>query len=215
MLERVSHAPRLRPHASPARAGRRRRPGDRGHPPRLGPDADRTARTSASSRRCTPGRSSTARCLRSQTYGIPPVTLSSNRYADLPEGEGKATMHVARILGHALGLLGRATLRQTGHLVGDLDLAALARISRHAARHEGRSRPAFPAGHQPAHRPRLALLAADRRRARDGACTPPARFNAAQSVVDRDARHDAIPAARQLRAAPGQAGQRRRAAAAK
>jgi len=29
--------------------------------------------------------------LRSQTYGYPPVTLSSNRYADLPEGEGKAT----------------------------------------------------------------------------------------------------------------------------
>lgn len=28
---------------------------------------------------------------RSQTYGIPPVTLSSNRYVDLPEGEGKAT----------------------------------------------------------------------------------------------------------------------------
>jgi hypothetical protein len=29
---------------------------------------------------------------RSQTYGFPPVTLSSNRYADLPEGEGKASM---------------------------------------------------------------------------------------------------------------------------
>ncbi len=33
---------------------------------------------------------------RSQTYGFPPVTLSSNRYADLPEGEGKATMQMAR-----------------------------------------------------------------------------------------------------------------------
>jgi hypothetical protein len=30
--------------------------------------------------------------LRSQTYGFPPVTLSSNEYEDLPEGEGKATM---------------------------------------------------------------------------------------------------------------------------
>jgi len=30
--------------------------------------------------------------LRSQTYGYPPVTLSSNQYADLPEGEGKATL---------------------------------------------------------------------------------------------------------------------------
>ena len=29
--------------------------------------------------------------LRSQTYGFPPVTLFSNRLADLPEGEGKAT----------------------------------------------------------------------------------------------------------------------------
>lgn len=29
---------------------------------------------------------------RSQTYGVPPVTLSSNQYEDLPEGEGKATL---------------------------------------------------------------------------------------------------------------------------
>jgi glycosyl hydrolase family 106( putative alpha-L-rhamnosidase) len=29
---------------------------------------------------------------RSQTYGFPPVTLSSNQYADLPEGEGKAAL---------------------------------------------------------------------------------------------------------------------------
>ncbi len=34
--------------------------------------------------------------LRSQTYGYPPVTLSSNRYADLPEGEGKATINMWR-----------------------------------------------------------------------------------------------------------------------
>jgi hypothetical protein len=30
--------------------------------------------------------------LRSQTYGFPPVTLFSNRYEDLPEGEGKASL---------------------------------------------------------------------------------------------------------------------------
>ncbi len=30
--------------------------------------------------------------LRSQTYGYPPVTLSSNRFVDLPEGEGKADL---------------------------------------------------------------------------------------------------------------------------
>ncbi len=34
--------------------------------------------------------------LRSQTYGFPPVTLSSNRYADLIEGEGKATFMMWR-----------------------------------------------------------------------------------------------------------------------
>ena len=34
---------------------------------------------------------------RSQTYGFPPVTLSSNRYEDLPEGEGKATIRWARL----------------------------------------------------------------------------------------------------------------------
>lgn len=34
--------------------------------------------------------------LRSQTYGFPPVTLSSNRFADLPEGEGKATINMWR-----------------------------------------------------------------------------------------------------------------------
>jgi hypothetical protein len=33
---------------------------------------------------------------RSQTYGYPPVTLSSNRYTDLPEGEGKATFMMWR-----------------------------------------------------------------------------------------------------------------------
>jgi hypothetical protein len=33
---------------------------------------------------------------RSQTYGFPPVTLSSNRYEDLPEGEGKATVNMWR-----------------------------------------------------------------------------------------------------------------------
>jgi hypothetical protein len=34
--------------------------------------------------------------LRSQTYGYPPVTLSSNRLVDLPEGEGKATIMMWR-----------------------------------------------------------------------------------------------------------------------
>jgi hypothetical protein len=33
---------------------------------------------------------------RSQTYGFPPVTLYSNRLADLPEGEGKASLNMWR-----------------------------------------------------------------------------------------------------------------------
>ena len=33
---------------------------------------------------------------RSQTYGFPPVTLSSNRFEDLPDGEGKATINMWR-----------------------------------------------------------------------------------------------------------------------
>jgi len=50
--------------------------------------------------------------LRSQTYGYPPVTLSSNRLVDLPEGEGKATIAMWRAFsdtrwaasaGHLLG----------------------------------------------------------------------------------------------------------------
>ena len=34
--------------------------------------------------------------LRSQTYGFPPVNFASNRFADLPEGEGKATLEMWR-----------------------------------------------------------------------------------------------------------------------
>jgi alpha-L-rhamnosidase len=34
--------------------------------------------------------------LRSQTYGFPPVTLSSNRFEDLPEGEGKGNVEMWR-----------------------------------------------------------------------------------------------------------------------
>jgi hypothetical protein len=33
---------------------------------------------------------------RSQTYGFPPVTLASNQFEDLPEGEGKATIRMWR-----------------------------------------------------------------------------------------------------------------------
>jgi hypothetical protein len=50
--------------------------------------------------------------LRSQTYGFPPVTLSSNQYVDLPEGEGKADVLMWR---HFSDLRWAAS---AGHLFG-------------------------------------------------------------------------------------------------
>jgi hypothetical protein len=50
--------------------------------------------------------------LRSQTYGFPPVTLSSNQYIDLPEGEGKADLRMWR---HFSDLRWAAS---AGHLFG-------------------------------------------------------------------------------------------------
>jgi hypothetical protein len=50
--------------------------------------------------------------LRSQTYGFPPVTLSSNQYVDLPEGEGKADVMMWR---HFSDLRWAAS---AGHLFG-------------------------------------------------------------------------------------------------
>lgn len=50
--------------------------------------------------------------LRSQTYGFPPVTLSSNRYEDLPEGEGKASLLMWREFS------GTRWAASAGHLFG-------------------------------------------------------------------------------------------------
>ena len=143
---------------------------------------------------------------RSQTYGIPPVTLSSQRLVDLPEGEGTQWK---RLLHHALGDVGEPPLRPSGDFQRDLDLAAFAGISRHAARYEGGGRPAFPAGRQSTGGARLAVYAALRARARlallrGGGVQP------AQPVVDRDAGHHDLPAAHQLDLAAGHAGHRRR-----
>ena len=59
----------------------------------------------------------------------------------------------------ALGLVRFAPVRPARHHLGDVDVAPFARVPRHAARREGGGRPALPGRHQPAHRPRLALLA--------------------------------------------------------
>ncbi len=60
-LERIPEAARLRPDAVPARAGRRYRTEDAGHPPRLGQDADRTGRRELSDADPRMGASGTAR----------------------------------------------------------------------------------------------------------------------------------------------------------
>ena len=46
-------------------------------------------------------------------------------------------LRVADALRRAMGIVGRAPLRQAGRLVGDVDVAPLARVSRDAARSEG------------------------------------------------------------------------------
>ena len=61
---------------------------DRGHPPRLGPHAHRAVRRTLPRRPSTNGPRGISTRFRSQTYGTPPVTLSSNALVDLPEGEG-------------------------------------------------------------------------------------------------------------------------------
>ena len=76
----------LRPHLPRSSSGSDAQR-DRG-PPRLGPDARPSSTKSASSRRCASGRTQHGTQLRIQGYGIPPATLSSNRLADLTEGEG-------------------------------------------------------------------------------------------------------------------------------
>ena len=90
-----------------AGAGARRRPGHRGHPPRLGPDADGVVRRTFMAP-MHDGRSATSTLFRIQGYGMPPATISSNACADLPEGEGSAwkTVRASRWAASASHLLG-------------------------------------------------------------------------------------------------------------
>ena len=84
----VPETPRVRPDSLPPRPGRRYRRQDPGHPPRLGPHPERAVRRELPEAAHAHGPTSTARKFRSQTYGIPPVTLSSGALVDWPEGEG-------------------------------------------------------------------------------------------------------------------------------
>ena len=74
---------------------------------------------------------------RIQNYGMPPASLASYRHADIFDGEGFEWRTLSAI---ALGLVGVAPLRQTRHFVGNMDVAALARVPRDAAR-SARRRP--------------------------------------------------------------------------
>src|SRR5437764_6120683 len=87
-----------------------------------------------------------------------PVRRSSRR-----RGESNSA-DVAAIFGHAMGRIGGTLVRETSHLIGDLDVAALSRIPGYAPGHEGRSRSAFSARDQSTGGPRLAVLAGERRR---------------------------------------------------
>src|SRR5271165_834598 len=53
---------------------------------------------------------------------------------------------------YALGIVGQSSLRPSRDIVGDLDLAALARVPSYAARHESRGRPALSRRYQSTHR---------------------------------------------------------------
>ncbi len=97
---------------------------------------------------------------RSQSYGFPPVTLYSNRLADLPEGEGKASRNMWREFSDTRWAASAGHLfHRNCDFVGDMDVAAFAGVSGDAARSEGGGGSAFCAGDQSTGWPRMALFA--------------------------------------------------------
>ena len=109
--------------------------------------------------------------LRSQTYGFPPVTLSSNRFEDLPEGEGKASLLMWREFSDTRWAASAGHLFGRPVFIGNLDVAALPRVPRDTSGHEGGSRCAFPAGYQPVSGTWLAIFR-KKQANRDGECMP-------------------------------------------
>ena len=142
---------------------------------------------------------------RSQSYGTPAVTLSSNALVDLPEGEGSqwhGGFSFTRWATSASHVYGRPITSSETWTWLHSPL-----VPRHAARYEGRGRHVFPAGNQSARRPRLALFAALGRRSRLVVLRGRG-LQRSQSLVDGDAGCDELPVAHELPAAPGHAGQR-------
>ncbi len=95
----------------PAGAGRRHRPGHRGHPPRLGPDPDRARQ------RALPRAHARLGARARHAAALADLRLSAchalQQSLRRPAGRRRQShhQHVARILGHALGLLRRTSLR--------------------------------------------------------------------------------------------------------
>ena len=199
---RVSRAPRLRSHATSARAGGRHDARGRRPALRLGPHARRADRRTLPDARSTLGRASTAQSSARRPTARPPSRFSSNALVDLPEGEGSQWHGPFSFTRWATSA--SHVVRPPRHFVGNLDLAAFAVVPRHAARYESRGRHFLPAGNQSARGPRLALFTAVGRRSRLVVlrCR---RLQQSQSLVDRDAGRDELSHAHELPAAPGQA----------
>ena len=178
---------------------------DRGHPPRLGPDAHRVAE------RALPG--ADAGVGPAARHALPHPGLRHSARDNLEQrrrrsarGRRLAVEDASRL---AMGGLHRPPLQPAGHLLRDVDVAAFAGVQGHAPRRQGRGGSPLPPGDQPAHRPRLAVHG--RRRGVPGLAVLRGRgVQREEPLVDRDARPRTLPPARQFPAAPGPAGQRRR-----
>ncbi|MCK7496803.1 MAG: hypothetical protein MZW92_42365 [Comamonadaceae bacterium] len=144
---RVQGAPRLRPAPAPARARAGCRAGDRGDPPRLGPDADGTAQRALPRSRCSSGRAQPRNTVPRPGLRHPAGHHLEQRRHRPARRRGRAVEDAARV---AVGRVHRPPLRPARHLVGNVDVAALAVVQSLAPRREGGGRPALPAGHQPA-----------------------------------------------------------------
>ena len=102
-----------------------------------------------------------------------------------------------RVFVHALGHIGKPRIRPASDVVGDVDVAAFAAVPRDATRYEGRGRHVFPAGHQSARGPRLAVFAGLGGRARLVVLRGGG-LQQSQSLVDRDAGCDELSDADEL-----------------
>ena len=136
-------------------------PEDRRYPPRLGPDAHRTGQRKLPD--------ADPRMGQRAWHAVPLADLRHAAGESIEQRAGgsarRRRLAMAAGFVRALGFFGEPSLRASGDFVGNMDMAAFARLPRHAARHEGRGGHAFSRRHQSVDRPRLALFAAASRRA--------------------------------------------------